>query len=108
MPNVLHIIEYLDLGEASRATIASAKYAAQQGRFDHTLLALAGADKEAVRLTKEAGLNLLIAPDDDEREKHLVNADIVAVSYSNAPHIQTFLRNPLPRCGSSSGITRPR
>ena len=96
MPNVLHIIEYLDLGEASRSTIASAKYAAQQGQLDHALLALAGADEDAAHLVKEARLNLLIAPDKGEREKHIGNADIVAISYSNSPHIQAFLRSPLP------------
>ena len=96
MPNVLHVIEYLDLGGASRSTIATAKYAARQGRFDHTILALVRAEPAAIELAEEAGISVVSSPNPEALNSHIADADIVEISYWNAPFTQALLRQNLP------------
>ncbi len=96
MIHVLHIIQALSLGGAARSMIAVAKYSSRFGAYRHSVIALQMADPQAVSLAEEAGMSVLVAPDESVLESELHNADIVQVQYWNNPETFAFLHRMFP------------
>lgn len=98
MQTILHIIERLSLGGASRALIGLSKYSRQQGAYRHRVISLLPAQAEAVALAEEDGVEWVGAADRDTVEAECLAADLVQVHWWNGPALQSLLRNGLPPC----------
>lgn len=96
MVHVVHVIQALTLGGAARSMIAVSKYSAQFGAYRHTAIALQMADPKAVALAEEAGMRVLVVPNEQALEHELRAADIVQVQYWNNPEVVAFLHRLLP------------
>jgi glycosyltransferase involved in cell wall biosynthesis len=93
---VLHIMPWVCLGGAARAMIATAKYSAQLGSFEHCVISLQTADPVTAEMAKEAGMLVLNPPDRAAILQEVENSDIVHVHYWNQPQMFEFLRSELP------------
>ncbi len=96
MPKILHIIQSLGNGGGPRAMIAAAKHSKDSGDFHHQVISINEADPCAIKLAKEAGLNVSAPTDMDTIKHEIKKADIVQVSWWNTPQIYDFLRSELP------------
>lgn len=96
MPQVLHIIEYLDQGGGTRAALTTAKWSNKLNAYEHRIVALKSADAHALTLAKEAGVSVTVAPEKSELSRLIEIADIVQVEYWNAPAINAFLHKDWP------------
>ena len=96
MPHVLHVIEYLDKGGATRAALSTAKQSAKIGPFEHSIISLKEAHPEAIELAKSANVQVYEAPSITQIDGLIDDADIVQVEYWNAPAINHFLHSSLP------------
>jgi GT2 family glycosyltransferase/glycosyltransferase involved in cell wall biosynthesis/Flp pilus assembly protein TadD len=96
MVHVLHIIQALSLGGAARSMIAVSKYSSLYGAYRHSVIALQMADPEAVKLAEEAGMTVVVTPDEATITEHLRVADIVQVQYWNNPETVVFLHRDFP------------
>lgn len=97
---VLHIIHSLTAGGAARTMIATAKYSAELGPFQHKLaiLDLTHTDPAAARFAIDEGMELAIARNLDEIRHEMELADIVQVNWWQHPEMDLFLRSALPEC----------
>src|SRR5919202_1812390 len=93
---ILHIMQWVCLGGATRAMIATAKYSSQLGSFEHRVISLQTAVPAASEMAKEAGMTVVDAPDQGTIEREIEHADIVHVHYWNHPQMNEFLRLELP------------
>lgn len=95
---IVHIIERFSSAGPERAIIAAAKYAAQLGLAqEHLVCTLEKAGSPvAVVMARQAGVQVLIAPEPALRSELLAQADIVLVHFWNNPALWEFLRSPLP------------
>lgn len=96
MTHVLHIIEYLDKGGATRSAIATAKWSAKLGTYRHSIVALKSAEPEAIQLSQAAGIDVIAAPDHSKLSACIAAADIIHVEYWNAPALNAFLHGNWP------------
>ena len=96
MPHVLHVIEYLDKGGATRAALATAKYSSKIGPFEHSIVSLKPASPEALELAKESNIHVYESPSITHLDSLIDDADIVQIEYWNAPAINKFLHTSLP------------
>ena len=96
MTTILHVIQQLSLGGAARSLIATSKYSARLGGFQHKALSLAPAEPDALTLAKEAGLEVIAAPDAATVLREMAQADIVQVHWWNNAVLQTILHWDLP------------
>lgn len=93
---VLHIMPWVCLGGATRAMVATAKYSAQLGSFEHRIISLQTADPVAAEMAKEAGMLVLAPPDRAAILQEIEKADLVHVHYWNQPQMFEFLQSELP------------
>jgi predicted O-linked N-acetylglucosamine transferase (SPINDLY family)/glycosyltransferase involved in cell wall biosynthesis len=98
MPTVLHIIQSLSLGGASRAAIAAAKYSQifSNNYLQHQFLCLDQPDKQAVTLAKTENIQVVHSQDQQNINQLIEQADIVHLHYWNHPQVCAFLQNDLP------------
>ena len=96
MPEVLHIIDRLDMGGGTRSALAAAKYSTVSSSYRHSIVALRPSEENAIKLATESGVIVHHAPGPQFLMQLLEKADIVQVEYWNAPAIQRFLQGPLP------------
>lgn len=96
MPHVLHVIEYLDKGGATRAALATAKESAKFGSYEHSFVSLKPAHPEAVELARAAGIQTHQTPSISQLDGLIDEADIVQVEYWNAPAVNHLLHSTLP------------
>ena len=96
MPHVLHVIEYLDKGGATRAALSTAKQSAKLGPFEHSIVSLKQAHPEALELAKDANVQVHEAPSIMQIDGLIDDADILQIEYWNAPAINHFLHTSLP------------
>jgi glycosyltransferase involved in cell wall biosynthesis len=90
--NVLHIIERLTLGGASRALLASAAYSTRKGLAKHRVVSLLPVQPAAVEQISMAGLAL--APT-VELSRWIGEADIVHIHFWNNPDLYKALESDL-------------
>lgn len=96
MPHVLHVIEYLDKGGATRAALSTAKQSAKIGPYEHSIVSLKPAHPAAIELAKEAKVHVHETPSLVELDGLIDDADIVQVEYWNAPAVNHFLHTSFP------------
>ncbi|MEW5976528.1 MAG: glycosyltransferase [Acidobacteriota bacterium] len=96
MAQVLNIIQQLSLGGASRSLIAIAKYLMRGGHYRCRVASLLAADREAVKLASEAGLEIIEAPSRALLRKEIANADLVQLNWWNTPEMDDLMRSELP------------
>ncbi len=96
MIRVLHVIQSLSLGGATRALIATAKYSTRAGGFRHSAISLLPAAPEALNLAAEANVEVFNAPDRQSILRMMADADIVHVNFWNNPEVYDLLRSELP------------
>lgn len=96
MVHVVHIIQALTLGGAARSMVAVSKYSSRFGAYRHTAIALQMAESKAIALAEEAGMRVLVVPNEQALEHELRSADIVQVQYWNNPEIVAFLHRLFP------------
>ena len=98
MHTVLHVIERLTLGGASRALIGLSKYSSRHGAYRHRLVSLLPAQPEAIALAEEDGIEVVPGADLDTVKGEILLADLVQIHWWNAPVLQRLLRGGLPPC----------
>ncbi|MEZ4701588.1 MAG: glycosyltransferase [Rhodothermales bacterium] len=98
MPSILHVIENMDAGGATRAAITTARASARLGGYAHRIAALGGASDEAKALARQAGVDVLDAPDTAALHAAIEAADIVQIECWNAPGMMRFLHTAFPAC----------
>ena len=96
MPHVLHVIEYLDRGGATRAALSTAKQSSKFGPFEHSFVSLKSAHPEALELAREAGIQVHESPSISQLDGLIDDADILQIEYWNAPAINQLLHTSLP------------
>ena len=96
MPHILHVIEYLDKGGATRATLSTAKQSTKLGPFEHSIISLKKAHPEALELAREANVQVHEAPSIMQIDGLIDEADILQIEYWNAPAINHLLHASLP------------
>lgn len=92
MTKILHVIQILTLGGGARALVATAKFSARQGDFEHTVVSLLPPEERAARLALEAGLRVIAAPNPQDLAAAIAAADIVQMHWWNVPEMTDFLR----------------
>jgi glycosyltransferase involved in cell wall biosynthesis len=95
---ILHIIPTLSPGGASRSAIAVAKYSSAYGNFNHDIISLTQADRNAVKLAKESGISFWGTLSFPEILNKVNKYDIVHLHFWNAPKLYSFLYSDLPPC----------
>lgn len=95
MATILHLFEDLELDNA-HAIIAAAKWSTRQHEHKHIFLTLKPANPQAIFWAREAGIEVIVAPDAMVLDAQLESADIIQIEYTNTPAINTLLRQPLP------------
>ena len=98
MHTVLHVIERLTLGGASRALIGLSKYSNRHGDFRHRVVSLLPAQPEAIALAEEDGIEVVRNSDLATVKGEILGADLVQIHWWNAPVLQRLLRGGLPPC----------
>ena len=96
MFTVLHIIERLTLGGASRALIGLSKYSRQYGNYRHRVISLLPAQPEAISIAADDGLELVEGSEKSLIDAEVRAADIVQIHWWNAPVLQRLMREGLP------------
>ena len=94
--NILHVIQGFYRGGSGRALVATAKYSAQLGSFQHRVVSLSPADPGAIEMAKEAGLIVVNSNDRDTILSEMEHADIVHLHCWNNPQMYEFLQSELP------------
>jgi glycosyltransferase involved in cell wall biosynthesis len=93
---ILHIMQWVCRGGATRAMIATAKHSSQLGDFEHRVISLQTPVSGVVEMAKEAGMIVLNPPDQASIMQEMESADIVHIHYWNHPQMQEFLRSEFP------------
>lgn len=93
---ILHIIQQLSRGGASRAMLHLARYSGQTGKFTHRVVSLIPAAPKALALAREAGVAVLSQPDRTALFQAIEEAGIVQVNFWNTPELYAFLRAEKP------------
>ncbi|WP_204106189.1 MULTISPECIES: FkbM family methyltransferase [Spirulina sp. CCY15215] len=96
MLKILHITQCLTRGGAGRSLIATAKYSAGVGYYQHQVISLLPAQTGILALIQDSSLSLIDAPSRKQILEEIQKADIVQVHFWNNPHIYEFLRSLLP------------
>jgi glycosyltransferase involved in cell wall biosynthesis len=90
---ILHVIERLTLGGASRALIAAAAHSTRTTGTCHRLISLRPAHPVPAQRARDAGLE---SADPDRIADEIELADVVHVHFWNTPELYEALRGPLP------------
>lgn len=93
---VLHIIQSLSLGGASRAMIAAAKYSARLGQFKHSIISLLPPQSDGIELAKKEKVHVVSDTTRNSLLQEIRKADIVHLHFWNTPEMYDFLRSELP------------
>ena len=96
MIEVLHVIQSLSGGGATRAMLGAARYSGRSGGCRHRVLPLLPPPAGGPAMLQAAGVGLEPAPTPAERDGALAAADVVLVHFWNSPELYRFLGAPLP------------
>ncbi len=98
MARILNIIHSLTVGGAARTMIATAKYSARCGPYNHALaiLDLKHTDPGAVEFAMGEGIEIPIVRNHEELSAEIERADIVQVNWWQHPDMDAFFRSDLP------------
>lgn len=91
-PRVVHLVQALSRGGASRAIVSTAIAAGPPGG----IISLAPADPLMRATAQAAGLEVLESPTRAELRATIAAADLLVVSFWNTPELYALLRNGLP------------
>ncbi len=94
-PTVLHVIQCLSRGGATRSLIAAARATAQFG-IGHRVVSLEVPADGSIELAGRAGLAVIARPDVEMLQAELAHADIVHAHFWNTPELYALLSGPLP------------
>jgi len=95
MCKIIHIIQSLSRGGASRALIAMAKQSTRRGCW-HQIVSLNKADPHMIALANQGGIETLIQPSKAKLYQEIADTDIVQIHFWNSPELYEFLRLSLP------------
>ncbi len=93
MLKILHIIQTLSNGGATRSMLAAAKYL---DNTQQSIVSLLPADTFGIQLAKEARMKVQEAPDKETLTRAIENADIVHIHFWNTPEMYELLQSELP------------
>jgi predicted O-linked N-acetylglucosamine transferase (SPINDLY family)/glycosyltransferase involved in cell wall biosynthesis len=93
---IVHVIQHLCGGGASRSLLATAKCISKLGHFSHRIISLLPPDPQAVEAAKKVGIKDIISGDRSAIIDALNSADLVKVHFWNNPELYDFLRSDLP------------
>ena len=96
MPHILHVIEYLDEGSASRTLLATASYSAKFGPYTHSIVSLKPAHPVGLEIAAQADIEVKQSPSITHLDSLVDDADIIQVEYWNSPAINKLLHTSLP------------
>ncbi len=98
MVSVLHVIESLSLGGATRAMFAAAKYSSQTGGYSHSVVALKvePISNEVQQLARSNNIQIIPRSSTEQLHAEIARADIVLLEWWNSPSMAEFLRSELP------------
>jgi glycosyltransferase involved in cell wall biosynthesis len=93
---VLHVIQRLSQGGASRSLITMATHSARRGAFRHRIVSLIPATGSALEAASRAAVPVLDAPPTSVIEREVAQADLVQVHFWNTPELYELLHSELP------------
>ncbi len=96
MSRILHITQCLTKGGAGRSLVATAKYSARLGTYQHKVISLVPVRDDVADMIRDTDLELVDAPSQAQILDEIQAADIVQVHFWNNPQIYEFLRLELP------------
>lgn len=94
--SVLHVIQWLSRGGASRAMWGTAKHTVPYGNYRHYVTSLMPPEAEAVALIENAGLIYVPTYSHKDILALYERMDIVQIEWWNTPQMDAFLREPQP------------
>lgn len=92
---IVHVIERLGRGGASRSMLAQAAHAGRGAGREHTVVSLLAPEAGGVRLAQAAGVRV-VHGDALEERRQIEQADVVQVHFWNSPDLYAWLRRDLP------------
>jgi glycosyltransferase involved in cell wall biosynthesis len=95
MIKIVHVIKGLNFAGSGRSLCAITKYLKECGPFHSTVISLLP-NSPAKEMAEEAGIRLLLAPEQSEITRELEDADIVQIEWWNNPQIYELFRWNLP------------
>src|SRR5438876_6264826 len=96
MTRILHVIQQLSRGGASRALLTAATHSARLGAFAHEVASLLPADHIAKSQALASGICVHDAPTHDALHTLVAASDIVHVHFWNTPELYAWLRVEQP------------
>lgn len=93
---VVHVIQCLGGGGASRSLVSTARWSAALGPCEPTVISLLPAEAIGRELATASGIRLIDGPDPATRRGLLADADIVLLHFWNCPELYRFLELPMP------------
>lgn len=93
---IVHVIQQMTLGGASRALVATSKYSARSGSYEHVVISLVPSTSDGLELAGKEGIQTYDNPSREVRNELLASADIVHINWWNSGQMQRFLREELP------------
>ncbi len=98
MIRVLHLIHEVSLGGACRALLATAKYSAVAGGYEHAVASLRPPQPDAAALAQASGVRVVTTTTRAELLAEIERADVFLIHWWNHPEMMRFLSEPLPAC----------
>ncbi len=93
LPRVVHLIRQIGAGGSSRAALLAARFTPG---VEPTLVSLLAASEPDVSAAREAGLEVISAPDSRQLRQRLAEADLVHIHFWNNPDLYRVLRSDWP------------
>ncbi|NEO58066.1 MAG: glycosyltransferase family 4 protein [Okeania sp. SIO3B5] len=94
---ILHVIQSVSIGGASRAMIVLAKALLQYKQIQQSVISLLPAQALGINLAHKAGLvDIIESPTPEQSEEAVRQADLIQVHFWNNPDIYRFLTLDLP------------
>jgi len=110
---IVHILDRISFGGASRAAIVHARESARTAGHRHSIVSLNDAERPALEFARSSGVEVVDRPDQQELSALMGNADLIHIHFYNTPSIYEFFNRPLPPCRRLlwmhvSGFTPPQ
>lgn len=110
---IIHILDRISLGGASRAAITHARESARTAGHRHSIVSLNPAERPAYEFTRSSGLEVVDRPNRQILFSLIESSDLVHIHFYNTPAIYEFLNMPLQPCRRLlwmhvSGFTPPQ
>lgn len=95
---IVHILDRISLGGASRAAITHARESARTAGHRHSIVSLNAAERSVFEFARSSGLEVVDRPNQQILFSLIENSDLVHIHFYNTPALYKFLNMSLPPC----------